>query len=209
MQDVRYAAGPDATAAIPITNASTVIRNKWLELDYAGLARATEKYTAAQSSVFSDLATDKADLSKFRDLGRKAIVYNGLADDAIPPAGNINYHERVVAAMGGNMEVQKFMRMYLVPGAAHSSQGRPFAANGDAASVPMPKLPGNENQTPSRDQDQFFTALVDWVEKGIAPADIMLTSRNGKISYPVCVYPQRTTWDGLGSADKAESFFCR
>jgi feruloyl esterase len=209
MQDVRYAARPDATTAIPITNASTAVRNRWLELNYAELAQATEKYMAAQSSVFSNLATDKVDLSKFRDLGRKAIVYNGLADDAIPPAGNINYHERVVAAMGGDGEVQKFMRMYLVPGAAHSSQGRPFAANGNADSVPMPKLPGNANQTPSRDQDQFFTALVNWVEERAAPGDIMLKSRNGKISYPVCVYPQRTTWDGSGSAEKAASFACR
>jgi feruloyl esterase len=209
MQDVEYAAGPDATSAIPFTNTSTTVRNKWLELDYAGLGQATRKFMAAQSSVFSDLATDKADLSKFRDLGRKAIVYNGLADDAIPPAGNINYHERVAAAMGGDSEVQKFMRMYLVPGAAHSSQGRPFAANGDGDSVPLPKLPGNANQTPSRDQDQFFTALVDWVERGVAPDDIMLTSRNGRISYPVCVYPQRTTWDGLGPAETAASFSCR
>jgi feruloyl esterase len=209
MQDVRYAAGSDATSAIPMTNASTDIRNKWLDLDYAALAQATERYMGAQSSVFSGLATDKADLSKFRDLGRKAIVYNGLVDDAIPPAGSINYHERVLAAMGGDSEAQKFMRMYLIPGAAHSSQGRPFAANGDADSVPLPKLPGNANQTPSRDQDQFFTALVDWVEKGTAPGDIMLRSRNGKVSYPVCVYPQRTTWDGKGSAGTEASFACR
>jgi pimeloyl-ACP methyl ester carboxylesterase len=208
-QDVRYAAGSDAASAAPVTNASTAVRNKWLEVDYAGLARATEKYMAAQPSLFSNLATDKADLSKFRDLGRKAIVYNGLADDAIPPAGNIYYHERVVAAMGGDNEVQKFMRMYLVPGAAHSSQGRPHAANGDAESVPLPKLPGNANQTPSRNQDQFFTALVDWVEKGAAPGDIVVSSRNGKISYPICVYPQRTTWDGSGPAERAASFSCR
>jgi hypothetical protein len=209
MQDVRYAAGPDATSDIPIANVSTSVRNKWLEVDYAGLAAAAEKYMAAQSSLFSDLATDKADLSKFRDLGRKAIVYNGLVDDAIPPAGNINYHERVVATMGGDSEVQKFLRMYLVPGAAHSSQGRPFAANGAGDSVPLPKLPGNANQTPSREQDQFFTALVDWVEKGIAPDDIMLTSRNGRISYPICVYPKRTTWDGQGSVTTVASFYCR
>jgi feruloyl esterase len=178
-------------------------------LSYAGLADAVKKSTAAQSSVFSEFATDKAVLSKFRDLGRKAIFYHGLADDAIPPAGSINYHHRVLARMGGDSEVQKFMRMYLVPGAAHSSQGRPFAANADGDSVPLPKLPGNANQTPSREQDQFFTALVDWVERRTAPGDITLTSPNGKISYPVCVYPQHITWDAQGPATAAASFSCR
>jgi hypothetical protein len=106
-QDVRYAAGSDAASAVPFTNASTAVRNKWLEVDYAGLARATEKYMAAQ-----------------------------------------------------------------------------HAANGDAESVPLPKLPGNANQTPSRDRDQFFTALVDWVEKGVAPGDIAVSSRNGRLVIP-------------------------
>ena len=130
LQDVRYAADASATSAIPITNGSTKERNKWLELDYAGLADAINKGVALQPELFSDLITDKADLTKLRDLGRKVIVYSGLVDDAIPPAGNINYHERVAAAMGGHAEVQKFMRMYLLPGSAHSSQGRAYAANG-------------------------------------------------------------------------------
>ena len=119
LQDVSYA--PDASTASgePITNGSTNVRNKWLELDYAGLADAVNKGVALQPTLFSDLITDKADLGKLRELGRKVIVHTGLVDDAIPPAGNINYHERVVAAMGGHTEVQKFMRMYLLPGSAH------------------------------------------------------------------------------------------
>lgn len=211
LQDVRYAAGPDAVSApgIPITNGSTPIRNKWLELDYAGLAKAVKAYKAAQPTLFSNLGTDKADLTRLRKLGRKVIVYSGLADDAIPPAGNVHYHERVVASMGGHEAVQKFMRMYLLPGSAHSSQGRAYAANGSNDAVPLPKLPGNANQTPTREQDQFFTALTDWIEKGTAPGEIMLTSRNGKISYPACVYPKRTTWDGKGAITSATSFSCR
>lgn len=209
LQDVRYAADASATSSIPITNGSTSVRNKWLELDYAGLADAVNKNVALQPTLFSNLITDKADLGKLRDLGRKVIVWSGLADDAIPPAGNINYHERVVAAMGGHAEVQKFMRMYLVPGAAHSSQGRPYAANGQNDAVPMPKLPGNANQNPTREQDQFFTALVDWVEKGTAPGEILLTSKDNSVSYPICVYPLRTTWNGSGPAKEAASYACR
>ena len=209
LQDVRYAADASATSAVAITNGSTKERNKWLELDYAGLAAAINKGVALQPELFSDLITDKADLTKLRDLGRKVIVYSGLVDDAIPPAGNVNYHERVAAAMGGQAEVQKFMRMYLLPGSAHSSQGRAYAANGQNDSVPLPKLPGNANQTPTREQDQFFTALVDWVEKGAAPGEIMLTSRDNRVSYPACVYPLRTTWNGSGPVTQAASFACR
>jgi hypothetical protein len=209
LQDVRYAADASATSAVPIANASASERNKWMELDYAGLAGAIGKGVALQPTLFSGLITDKADLGKLRELGRKVIVHSGLVDDAIPPAGNINYHERVAAAMGGHAEVQKFMRMYLVPGAAHSSQGRAFAAGGQNDSVPLPKLPGNANQNPTREQDQFFTALVDWVEKGVAPGEIMLTSRDNRVSYPVCVYPLRTTWNGSGPATEAASFACQ
>ena len=209
LQDVRYAADASTTSAIPIANTSTTVRNKWTELDYRGLADAAKKYTAAQSKLFSNLATDRADLGRLRALGRKVIVYNGLADDAIPPAGSINYHERVVATMGGPAKVQKFMRMYLVPGAAHSSQGRPYTVGGKNDAVPTPKLPGNGNQNPTREQDQFFTALVDWVEKGSAPEDIMLTSRDKSVSYPVCVYPKMTTWNGSGPVTQATSFGCK
>lgn len=209
LQDVSYA--PDASTASgdPITNGSTNVRNRWLELDYAGLADAVNKGVALQPTLFSDLITDKADLSKLRELGRKVVVYTGLVDDAIPPAGNINHHERVVAAMGGHAEVQKFMRMYLLPGSAHSSQGRAYTVGGKNDSVPLPKLPGNANQTPTREQDQFFTALVDWVEKGAAPGEIVLTSRDNSVSYPVCVYPERTTWNGTGDARQASSYGCR
>lgn len=209
LQDVSYA--PDASTASgdPITNGSTDVRNKWRELDYAGLADAVNRGVALQPALFSDLITDKADLGKLRDLGRKVIVYSGLVDDAIPPAGNINYHERVVATMGGHTEVQKFMRMYLLPGSAHSSQGRAYTVGGKTDTVPLPKLPGNANQTPTREQDQFFTALVDWVEKGAAPGEIMLTSRDNSLSYPVCVYPLRTTWNGNGDAKQASSYGCR
>ena len=209
LQDVRYAPDASTSSGEPITNASTNARNKWLELDYAGLADAVNKAVALQPTLFSDLITDKADLGKLRDLGRKVIVYTGLVDDAIPPAGNINYHERVVAAMGGHAEVQKFMRMYLLPGSAHSSQGRAYTVGGKNDSVPLPKLPGNANQTPTREQDQFFTALVDWVEKGVTPGEILLTSRDNSVSYPTCVYPLRTTWNGNGDAKQASSYSCR
>ena len=99
------------------------MRNKWLELDYAATGRGDAPSTWPRNPRCSaSTAPTLADLRKLRDLNRKVIVHSGLVDDAIPPAGNIHYHERVVAAMGGHAEVQKFMRMYLVPGAPRTAR---------------------------------------------------------------------------------------
>ena len=210
LRDIRYAADASGSTAanIPFSHVAISERNKWRELDYAGLADALGRNVALQSTLFSNFITDRTDLGKLRDLGRKVIVYSGLVDDAIPPAGNVYYHERVAAAMGGHGEVQKFMRMYLLPGSAHSSQGRAYTVTGNNDSVPLPKLPGNANQTPTREQDQFFTALTDWVENGTAPGEIMVTSRDNRLSYPACVYPLRTTWNG-GPTPRPGSYGCK
>lgn len=208
LQDVRYAADASVTRAAPILNTSTTERNRWTQLSYAGLAEAVDR-GMAQQELFSHLATDNPDLRKLRDLGRKVVVYNGLADDAIPPATAVHYLDRVQARMGGHAEVQKFLRMYMVPGMAHSSQGRAHTVGGKNNTVPMPMLPGNANQTPTRAQDQMFSALQDWVERGVAPEDMLITSRDGSVSYPVCVYPKKTTWNGTGSAKLASSYTCQ
>jgi pimeloyl-ACP methyl ester carboxylesterase len=206
-QDVSYASDASVTRAIPIANNSTAVRNRWMELDYQGLNEVVRKGMQLQP-LFSNYASESADLRKLRELGRKVIMHNGLAEDVIPPSGNVNYYHRVANDMGGHTEVQKFLRMYLVPGMAHSSQGRASIVSGKNDTVPMPKLPGNNNQTPTPEQDQMFTALLAWVEKGIAPNDMVVTSRDGTVSYPLCVYPKKLTWDGIGSSKVATSYSC-
>jgi Tannase and feruloyl esterase len=213
LQDVRYAPSKQVNPAVDFINASTSERDKWREIDHAALVDVFNKGIALEPAL-GYLNTDSADLSKLRQLGRKVITYTGLAEDVIPPATSVNHYERVAAAMGGIAEVQKFVRLYLVPGKAHSSQGRAYtvASAGDANrnnTVPLPALPGAANQTPSREQDQMFTALVDWVELGTAPASITLVSRDKSVSYPICVYPQKTTWNGSGSPKSAASYTCR
>jgi feruloyl esterase len=89
------------------------------------------------------------------------------------------------------------------------THSRAYKVGGHNDAVPLPKLPGNANQTPTRELDQFFTALVDWVEKGVAPGEIMLTSRDNSVSFPVCVYPLMTTWNGSGPATQASSYTCK
>jgi feruloyl esterase len=213
LQDLRYSPSKEVDAGGQIVNSSTAERDKWREVDQAALASAFEQALALDERM-GRMSSDSADLGRLRQLGRKVITYTGLAEDAIPPATSVNHYERVAAAAGGLTEAQKFVRLYLVPGKAHSSQGRAYVVGsvGDATrnnSVPLPALPGVANQTPTREKDQMFSALQDWVEQGSAPGAITLTSRDGSTSYPICVYPQKTFWDGQGSPRLAGSYRCR
>jgi feruloyl esterase len=38
---------------------------------------------------------------------------------------------------------------------------------------------------------------------------MLITSRDNSLSYPVCVYPKRTTWDGSGPARATASYSCK
>jgi Tannase and feruloyl esterase len=213
MQDVRYAASVGVNAGVDIVNRATPERDKWRELDYAALVAAYDKGQALDEAL-GGANTDSADLAKLRQSGRKVITYTGLAEDVIPPATSVHHYERVVAAAGGLAQAQQSVRLYLVPGKAHSSQGRAWvvASATDPSrnnSVPLPALPGAANQTPSREQDQLFSALVDWVERAQAPGDITITSRDKSVSYPLCVYPKKAQWNGVGSSREASSYACK
>jgi feruloyl esterase len=207
MGDVRFAGDASAGAAIPIANASTADRNRWQELTYATYAAAFHRATS--QPLLSEYMADKPELARFRSLGRKMILWSGLAEDVIPPQGSVNYYERVKAAAGGDAQTQQFLRMYNIPGMAHSSQGRASTVSGNNNVVPMPMLPGNANQNPTREQDPLFSALVDWVESGQAPEQMVIRSRDNGTAYPICVYPKKTTWNGSGSAKEVANYSCR
>jgi feruloyl esterase len=54
---------------------------------------------------------------------------------------------------------------------------------------------------------------VDWVEKGIAPEQLIATKQDstGKaiLARPLCAYPKRAVYKGSGSPNEANSFVCR
>ena len=213
MQDVRYAPSKAVNPGVDFANASTEARDKWREIDLAALIDVYHKGVALEAAM-GQVNSDSADLSRMRRLNRKVITYTGLAEDAIPPATSVNHFQRVAVTMGGIAEAQKHVRLYLVPGKAHSSQGRGWVVDSasDAKrndSVPLPALPGLANQTPTPERDQMFSALRDWVEAGKAPEAIVVRSRDQSTSYPLCVYPLKTTWSGTGSAREAVNYSCR
>ncbi|MEP7355353.1 MAG: tannase/feruloyl esterase family alpha/beta hydrolase, partial [Acidobacteriota bacterium] len=94
------------------------------------------------------IGTDNPDLSAFRDLGGKVIIWHGWADQLITTEGTIDYYKRVLQQMGGAEKTGQFARLFLAPGIGHCAGG-----------------PG---AMPSGQLD----ALVSWVEEGKAPVTL-------------------------------------
>jgi hypothetical protein len=88
-------------------------------------------------------ATDP-DLSSFAADGGKLIIYQGWADQAIPPFGTVAYYKAVVLAAGGYQASQTFSRLYMIPAQYHCLDGG------------APALAGANLLTP----------LIDWVQHG-------------------------------------------
>lgn len=200
LQDPTYA----GTAFV---NATGNGASKWKSLDYAGLANAYDQGLALQS-YFANINTDNPDLSGFRDAGGKVLTYHGLADDKIMPQGSIQYFTRVSAAMGGNAAAQKFDRLFLIPGLAHDSTFATSAsidpatnANVSTTKVPLPQYLNG--------RDELFQALRNWVENGVAPSRIDVSSSDGKVGMPLCLYPQKATYAGSGAVTAAASYSCK
>jgi hypothetical protein len=57
--------------------------------------------------------------------------------------------------------------------------------------------------------DQFFNALVGWVENRTAPNALMLKSADASVSMPICPYPQKATYAGSGPITAASSYACK
>ena len=80
-----------------------------------------------------------------------------------------------------------FYRLYMVPGMFHCEGGVGCA-----------------------DVD-WFTPLVNWVEKGIAPGELVgshSTDGNVDRTRRICPYPQIAKYNGSGDMNEASSFVC-
>lgn len=137
--------------------------------------------------VISDalMSADSTELSGYRLRGGKLIMYHGLADPVFSALDTVRYYDRLAQAQGGLADTAKFARLFLVPGMNHCSGGAAL------------------------DSFDMLTPLVDWVEKGIAPATIAATGK----AFPgrtrgLCPYPAYAKYKGQGSVDDAASFSC-
>ena len=199
--DMVALASQDPTLATSsFANATGKGADGWKALTYAGLANAYRQGEALQRP-FGHINTDNPDLTKLRDRGAKIIHFHGWGDPLITPAGSINYYTRMSNTMGGFAEAQKFDRLFMVPGRGHCGGVGSVSGNAgpaaDANSVPQPA------------PEQFFDAIVAWVEKQQAPDRIVLTSADASVTLPVCPYPQKPTYSGSGPITAASNYRCR
>ena len=208
LQDATYA---QVNPPGQLLNAKANAADKWKQLDYAGLASAFELGIALQP-LFSDINTDNPDLSGARNAGTKIISYHGLADQLIMPLGSINYFTRASATMGGTTALEQFNRLYLIPGMSHDGS----FTNGNSTSGSLDPATGGVTSTnkiplpqPATGRDELFEALRAWVEQGIAPGRIDLSSANNSVTRPICVYPEKATYNGSGSITVASSYDCK
>jgi serine/threonine protein kinase len=153
------------------------------------------------------------DLRRFRDRGGKLIVYHGWSDPVIPALSTINYYDSLVANMGLR-ETEGFVRVYLAPGMHHAflGPGPNFFGQVDLTGLGGP--PGIP--TPTDPQHNVSSALVQWVENGVAPTAIIATkyvsdldpSQGVKMTRPLCPYPQVAKYKGYGDTNEAANFVC-
>lgn len=102
------------------------------------------------------------------------------------PSGTLDYHQRVITSLGGANNVDNFYRVFEAPGVGHCG----------GAVGPVPLNPIN--------------ALVDWVERGVAPETLPAMKINGSqiIRRNVCRVGFSPRFMG-GDANAAQSWTCQ
>ena len=149
------------------------------------------------------LNSTSPDLRSFRAAGGKLIQYHGWGDAAIAPASSIEYYEKVGSFMrkypdarsNSSRPVDSFYRLFMVPGMGHCGGGA------------GPNSFGNGRPGASIDPDHdIFSALERWVEKDVAPDQLIGAGAN--MTRPLCVYPRVAQYKGSGDPNNAASFAC-
>jgi hypothetical protein len=159
----------------------------WMQVTRSGYSQVAQD----GSQNIADITDTFGDLDLFKTSGGKLLTFVGANDQLIFPRGVLNYYRAMAARYGAGQApdfstLQSFYRLFRGPGVGHCAGG----------SGPQPQ--------------NLFGALVDWVERGIAPDQILASSTAGGAtrSRPLCPYPQSAVYSGSGSSDVADNFRC-
>ena len=153
------------------------------DFDYLKFNFDTDPATMLASADFT--ATNSTNYEGFKARKGKHIVYVGLGDTLVNPAGVNRWYRELVAANGGLEATKQFARFFNIPGMGHSGGGAAL------------------------DQLDPVAAIQDWVEKGQAPE--FLVAKGARFpgrTRNICAYPLISRYVGSGSADDATSFRC-
>jgi feruloyl esterase len=126
-----------------------------------------------------------ANLTAFRRLQGKLLMYYGWADPVVPAEEGIRYYENIERTVP---DTGDFARLFMLPGVGHCGGG------------------------PGPDTFDVLGTLDRWVSERAAPDNIVVShSTDGKVDRTrlLCPWPQVAKWKGSGSTDDAGSFTCR
>jgi hypothetical protein len=150
----------------------------------------------------------RGDVSRFRALGGKLVMYQGWADTLVAPAQTLAFYGGLGKKFGGTAKEQEFARLFMAPGVMHCGGGagpNVFISTGGAARRPPSDTP----------RDDIFAAMTHWVEDGVAPAQVIATkyvddtpAKGISMQRPLCEYPQKAWYKGSGDTSSAASFIC-
>jgi feruloyl esterase len=122
------------------------------------------------------------DLRGFEGHGGKLLLYAGWRDTGITPENTVLYYESVRAEMGSAQD--DWLRLFLAPGMGHCRGG------------------------PGVNTFDTLTALEQWREQGVAPAQMLATNPESGLSRPLCPYPQYAKYAGGGDLKDARNWSC-
>ena len=135
----------------------------------------------AHSWMF-DTAAD-VELKGFKARGGKLLIAHGMADPIFSPLESEAYFTKLHASTGG----KDMSRLFQIPGMGHCQGGA------------------------ATDSWDGLQAMVDWVEKGLAPERI--EAKGSQVfpsrTRPLCAYPKISIYKGNGSIEDAANFICK
>ncbi len=142
---------------------------------------------AATSAIYDTYRDDR--LTGFKANSGKLMFVHGLADPIFSAHDTVDYVERLAANNGGMASLQSWARLFLIPGYLHGAGGR------------------------STDLFDLLTPMVEWVEKGSAPEQVLAAAPATHDLFPnrtrpLCVYPRFAKYRGSGPVEAAASFSC-
>ena len=152
-----------------------------------------------ESALSFMLPPHPTDLAQLKNRGAKMLVYHGTSDPIFSSDDTTAWYDALRAANGG--DAANFARFFRVPGMNHCAGG------------------------PATDQFDALTPLVDWVEKGQAPDQLLAAARgvgnaggaNADVpaswsaarTRPLCAYPKVARYKGSGDVEQASNFTCQ
>jgi len=161
-------------------------------------------FFSSESRFERIIGTDSTNLDEFIERKAKNITYHGTADQLIFSRGTTNYFERLHKRYGAG-HVDKFARLFMVPGMGHCAGGAGPNAFGNNDAVSVPADP----------QHDILKALIEWVEFGVAPEKVIATkyvndnpAQGVGFTRPLCVFPKVAKYKGTGDTADATNWAC-